>query len=168
MPAFPDWVSAITSLGGVTVLSLLTVLVAIYFVVARKRTVALYAVLSISGGWLISTLLKTAVARPRPNMVPHLVEISDLSFPSEHAMLSAVTYLTLGVLLAKGRIHSERIYLMGCSVFLTVIVGASRAHLGVHYLSDVIGGWCAGTIWAVLCWIVANRIFGSGVLRTHH
>lgn len=160
VPVGPAWIlhaaDDVTSLGGVTVLSLLTVLTAIYFVVARKRALALYIVLSISSGWMISTLLKTAVGRPRPDIVPHLVQVSDLSFPSGHAMLSAITYLTLGAMLANGRPRSQRRYLMGCAIFLTVTIGVSRVYLGVHYPSDVIGGWCAGTIWALLCWLAAN------------
>ncbi|MBN9052847.1 MAG: phosphatase PAP2 family protein, partial [Rhizobiales bacterium] len=107
IPIGPSWLlhaaDDITSLGGVTVLSMLTILVTLYFVVARKRGLALYIALCIGGGWLVSTLLKIAIGRPRPDIVPHLVKVSDLSFPSGHAMLSAITYLTLGALLAKGR-----------------------------------------------------------------
>ncbi|MBN9034187.1 phosphatase PAP2 family protein (plasmid) [Agrobacterium tumefaciens] len=162
IPIGPSWLlhaaDDITSLGGVTVLSMLTILVTLYFVVARKRGLALYIALCIGGGWLVSTLLKIAIGRPRPDIVPHLVKVSDLSFPSGHAMLSAITYLTLGALLAKGRHRSERVYVMGCAILLTVTIGISRVYLGVHYPSDVIGGWCAGTIWALFCWLVANRL----------
>ncbi|WP_439631360.1 phosphatase PAP2 family protein [Shinella sp.] len=162
IPIGPSWLlhaaDDITSLGGVTVLSMLTILVTLYFVVARKRGLALYIALCIGGGWLVSTLLKIAIGRPRPDIVPHLVKVSDLSFPSGHAMLSAITYLTLGALLAKGRHRSERIYVIGCAILLTVTIGISRVYLGVHYPSDVIGGWCAGTIWALFCWLVATYL----------
>ncbi|MFN7103581.1 MAG: phosphatase PAP2 family protein, partial [Pseudorhizobium sp.] len=86
------------------------------------------------------------------------VEVSDLSFPSGHAMLSAVTYLTLGALLSRvepGRI--TRIYTIGVAVSLTFIIGLSRVFLGVHYPTDVLGGWCAGATWALICWLIARR-----------
>ena len=161
-PIGPAWLlhaaGDITSLGGVTVLSLLTVLLTAYLLVAGKKALALFIALCISGGWLISTLMKIAVGRPRPDIVPHLVHVSDLSFPSGHAMLSAITYLTLGALLARGRSNSERVFLMGSAIVLTVMIGFSRIYLGVHYPSDVIGGWCAGTVWALLCWVIFDRM----------
>ena len=169
VPVDPAWLlhaaDDITSLGGVTVLSLLTVMVTVYFIVSNKRALALFIALSVSGGWLISTLLKIGVGRPRPDIVPHLAHVSDLSFPSGHAMLSTVTYLTLGALLAKGRVFSERIYLIGCAIFLTVSIGFSRVYLGVHFPSDVLGGWCAGTIWALLCRLIFDRLSNSQVGR---
>ena len=74
-------------------------------------------------------------------------------------MLSAVTYLTLGFLIARivpGRL--ARIYIMTVAVLTTLLVGASRVYLGVHWPSDVLAGWCAGFAWALLCWI-AGRLF---------
>jgi undecaprenyl-diphosphatase len=162
VPLGPSWIphaaADITSLGSVTVLSLLTVMVTLYFIVSGKRALALFIALSISGGWLISTVLKVAVGRPRPDIVPHLVHVSDLSFPSGHAMLSAVTYLTLGALLARGRPLASRIYLISCAILLTVLIGFSRIYLGVHYPSDVLGGWCAGTVWAIFCRWIFERL----------
>jgi undecaprenyl-diphosphatase len=120
--------------------------------------VALLLLLSVAGGWLISNGLKLGIARPRPDIVPHLIDVSDLSFPSGHAMLSAVTYLTLGALLSgMQRDRALKIYVVSIAVSLTVLVGISRVYLGVHYPSDVLGGWCAGAVWAVVCWRVSRR-----------
>ncbi len=99
-PIGPGWlthvVTDITSLGGTTVLTLVTIVTVGYLVLASRRATGIFVLLSVLGGWLLSTLLKIGVARPRPDIVPHLVDVHDLSFPSGHAMLSAVTYLTLG------------------------------------------------------------------------
>ncbi len=101
----PAWLTKvmtdITALGGVTVLTLITTLVTLYLVLARAERTALFLVVSIVGGWGLSNLLKIGVGRPRPDLVPHLVEVHDLSFPSGHAMLSAIVYLTLGALLSR-------------------------------------------------------------------
>ncbi|AYD01595.1 phosphatase PAP2 family protein [Neorhizobium sp. NCHU2750] len=162
LPIAPSWVTHamgdITALGGVTVLSLMTVLSVVYLFLARQRAIAIFMALSIIGGWLVSSALKLGVARPRPDIVPHLVEVHDLSFPSGHAMLSAVTYLTLAALLSRAeQYRATRIFLMAAGIFLTLIIGLSRLYLGVHYPTDVLGGWCAGAVWAAGCWLVARR-----------
>ncbi|TAU74419.1 phosphatase PAP2 family protein [Rhizobium leguminosarum] len=166
VPIGPGWlthaVDDITSLGGITVLSLMTVLVTVYLLLDRRRPIAIFVFSSVLTGWLASTLLKILVARPRPDIVPHLVEVSDLSFPSGHAMVSAVTYLTLGALLARTqRYRSTRIFVMGAGVFLAVIIGLSRIYLGVHYPTDVFAGWCAGALWALGCWLISKRFVPS-------
>lgn len=85
VPIGPGWlthaVDDITSLGGITVLSLMTVLVTVYLLLDRRWPIAIFVFSSVLTGWLASTLLKILVARPRPDIVPHLVEVSDLSFP---------------------------------------------------------------------------------------
>ncbi|MBY2925582.1 phosphatase PAP2 family protein [Rhizobium leguminosarum] len=166
VPIGPGWlthaVGDITSLGGVTVLALMTVLVTVYLLFDRRWPIAIFVVSSVLTGWLASTLLKIVVARPRPDIVPHLVEVGDLSFPSGHAMVSAVTYLTLGALLARTqRYPSTRIFVMGAGVFLAVIIGLSRIYLGVHYPTDVFAGWCAGALWALACWLISKRFIPS-------
>ena len=166
VPIGPGWlthaVGDITSLGGITVLSLMTVLVTVYLLLDRRWPIAIFVFSSVLTGWLVSTTLKILVARPRPDIVPHLVEVSDLSFPSGHAMVSAVTYLTLGALLARTqRYRSTRIFVMAAGVFLAVIIGLSRIYLGVHYPTDVFAGWCAGALWALGCWLISKRFVPS-------
>jgi undecaprenyl-diphosphatase len=163
MPIGPSWVTHaltdITSLGGTTVLTLMTALTIIFLLLSKRTSTAVFVLIAVVGGWLVSNSLKLGVARPRPDIVPHLVEVHDLSFPSGHAMLSAVTYLTLGALLSRTQASQTiRIYFMVVAVFLTLLIGMSRVFLGVHYPTDVIGGWCAGAAWASACWLVA-RVF---------
>jgi undecaprenyl-diphosphatase len=162
IPVAPYWVTHavddITALGGITVLSLMTILSTVYLLLARQRAIAIFMFLSVLGGWLVSNALKIGVGRARPDIVPHLVDVSDLSFPSGHAMLSAVTYLTLAAILSRAQPYrSTRIFLMAAGIFLTLIIGLSRIYLGVHYPTDVLGGWCAGAVWAAGCWLLARR-----------
>ncbi|SIQ09073.1 undecaprenyl-diphosphatase [Rhizobium sp. RU20A] len=161
----PGWLTKvmtdITALGGVTVLTLITLLVTLYLVLSRAERTAAFLVVSILGGWGLSSLLKIGVGRPRPELVPHLVEVHDLSFPSGHAMLSAVVYLTLGALLSRLETRRRlRVFFMVTALFLTLIIGLSRIFLGVHYPTDVLGGWCAGLAWASLSWFAAQRLLG--------
>lgn len=166
LPIGPQWLTKaltdITSLGGVTVLAMITVLSAIYLVLIRKRITALFVTVSVLGGWLISNGIKLGIARPRPDLVPHLVDVHDLSFPSGHAMVSAVTYLTIGMLLAGMQSsRAGRYYFVGIAVLLTSMIGISRVYLGVHYPTDVLGGWIAGAAWACLCWLAGRWLIPS-------
>jgi len=162
VPIGPAWlthaVKDITSLGGTTVLALMTTLVTIYLLFDRQRAIAIFVLASVLGGWALSAALKVSVARPRPDIVPHLVEVNDLSFPSGHAMVSAVTYLPLAALISGTRTYrSTRVFTVAAGILLTLMIGASRIYLGVHYPTDVLGGWCAGATWALACWIIARR-----------
>lgn len=154
---FEGWVRDITALGGVAVLVLLTALVVIYLLLAGKWQIALFVLVAVGGGQIISTLLKLGIDRPRPDLVPHMMRETSSSFPSGHAMMSAVTYLTLGSLLARiAPQRSLKIYFLFVAVLLTALVGASRVYLGVHWPTDVLAGWCAGFAWAMLCWLIAR------------
>ena len=124
---------------------------------ARRFRTALFVAVAVGGGQALSSVLKLDVDRPRPELVSHLVTETSLSFPSGHAMLSAVTYLTLGALAARflpGKV--TRIYVLVLAVLVTLLVGTSRIYLGVHWPSDVLGGWCAGFAWAMICWLAAH------------
>ncbi len=159
-PIGPLWLKQVmtdlTALGGFTVLTLLTLAVFFYLILIRKRGAATLLAVAIGGGTLLSTLLKQFFERPRPDLVAHMVEVQTLSFPSGHAMLSAVTYLTLGVLLARlSPRRRVKAYVVGVAVALTLLVGCSRVYLGVHWPTDVLGGWFVGAAWALLCWQVA-------------
>lgn len=159
----PAWVHAafldLTALGGATLLTLFTIIAAGYLLAARKRLNALLLIGSVGLGALVCSLLKHLFARPRPELVSHLVDVSSASFPSGHAMNSAVTYLTLGVLLA--RVEPDRrktAYLLGAAILLTLLVGVSRVYLGVHWPTDVLAGWAVGACWALLSWALGMTL----------
>ncbi len=163
VPLGPLWLQGamrdITSLGSSTVLTLIVTAVIVYLLLIRKAGTALFVLLAVVGGQILSTLLKAGIDRPRPDLVSHLVNETSLSFPSGHAMLSAVTYLTLGSLAARflpGR--TTKIFVLCLAVLTTLLVGVSRVYLGVHWPSDVLAGWCAGFAWAMLCWLVARAL----------
>ena len=106
---------------------------------------------------LVSNLLKAAFERPRPDLVAHLVDVSSLSFPSGHAMMSTVTWLTLAALLAT--VQSTRrmkVYVLAVGACLALLIGVSRVFLGVHWPTDVLAGWCIGAAWALGCWLAAG------------
>jgi len=102
--------------------------------------------------------MKQLFSRPRPTVVPHLREAFSTSFPSGHAMTSAIVYLTLGAMMmrvSEGRL--TKLYCFALALLLTMLAGISRVFLGVHYPTDVIAGWSIGFVWASICWLVAQR-----------
>jgi undecaprenyl-diphosphatase len=166
-PLGPVWVEEMfrdfTALGGGGVLGLLTLTSAGYLWLPGLRRIALFLLLAILGGLLLSLALKSGFDRPRPDLVSHGSMIYTSSFPSGHSMLAAVVYLTGGALLAV--VHAARrvrIYLIGCAVLVTLLVGVSRVYLGVHWPSDVLAGWAAGAAWAAACWLAAHWLQQGG------
>ncbi len=163
VPLGPHWLGHamidITALGGVTVLAIVTALATGYLMARRRTAMGLFVAGAIVSGGAMSTLLKLIFARQRPDLVPHLIDVRSLSFPSGHAMNSAIVYLTLGALLARvEKRASVRVYLLSAAITLTLIIGFSRVYLGVHWPSDVIAGWCVGATWAVLSSLAARAL----------
>jgi len=167
VPWGPPWVQEMardfTALGGVAVLSLMTFAVIGYLLLARKRYAAVAVFVAVAGGLVLSTLLKLGFDRPRPDIVPHGSLVYTTSFPSGHSMMAAVTYLTLGALLARVEASIRiKIYLLSVAVILTVLVGVSRVYLGVHWPTDVAAGWTVGAAWALFCSLVTRRLQRRG------
>jgi undecaprenyl-diphosphatase len=161
VPIGPTWLTKamidLTALGGYSVLALLTLLVAGYLSASGKRGNAILVVTAVSGGALVGNVLKAIFERARPDIVTHLVTVDTASFPSGHAMNSAVTFLTLGALIARTEKRRHvRIYIVGAAIALTLLIGFSRIFLGVHYPSDVLAGWAVGAAWAILCSVVGD------------
>ncbi len=168
-PLGPAWVELVardvTSLGGTTVLALLTVATIGFMLLRRKWGGAIFVLASVVGGTLISSGLKAFFDRPRPDLVAHGVEVTSASFPSGHSMLAMVTYLTLGAVLAEVQTRPRvRVYILCWAVFLALIVGLSRVYLGVHWPTDVLAGWCIGSAWALLCGSVALWLQRRGMM----
>ena len=166
-PIGPAWLEHalldITALGGYVILSMLVIGVAIYLIAAGKRGTALLVVGAVGSGTLLSETLKFGFARPRPDLVAHLAEVQSASFPSGHAMISAIAYLTLGVLLT--RAHKQRrtkFIIMSYAILLTLMIGLSRIYLGVHWPTDVLAGWALGAAWSSLWWLGAWQLQRMG------
>lgn len=166
-PIGPPWLEEmgrdLTALGGVVVQLLLVLAVGGYLLLRRAYRALLFMLVAIGGGLLVSLVAKGMFARPRPELVPHGSLVYTSSFPSGHSMTSTITYLTLAVLLA--RIESEnrvKAFLLMNAALFTILVGASRVYLGVHWPTDVLAGWCMGLIWALLCWLVMRALQRKG------
>ncbi|GLQ11593.1 phosphatase PAP2 family protein [Devosia yakushimensis] len=154
-PWMQEMVRDVTALGSFAFLGLLVSGVVIYLFLARMRGAAFLVLTSVLGGTLLSTLLKMSYDRPRPDLTTMSHQFTA-SFPSGHAMLSAVTFLTLGAILAQlAPTRALRIFSIGAAIFLTLIVGTSRLYMGVHFPSDVLAGWCLGAAWALGCSLIA-------------
>ena len=165
-PWFEEAVRDITSLGSSTIITCVTVIVAGFLALSGGRHAALLMIISVTSGSLIMSTLKQLFGRTRPELVQHSARVFSESFPSGHATLSAITYLTLGALLA--RVQTRRTlkaYSLGVAITLTALVGVSRVYLGVHWPTDVLAGWSLGAAWAILCWLIAAWLQRRGTVE---
>jgi undecaprenyl-diphosphatase len=158
-PIGPAWAQEaardLTSLGSVIVLLIMTCAVAVYLFLARKYAAVWLLLVAVFGGMAMNDLLKLAYARPRPDHVYQATRVFTSSFPSAHAELSAITYLTMAALLAQSQSSFKiGLYFIALAALLTMSIGVSRIYLGVHYPTDVLGGWCIGAAWALACWVL--------------
>jgi undecaprenyl-diphosphatase len=155
---FEEAVRDITALGSSVWLAVLVFATAGFLLLRGKRRLAIYLLMVSIAGKLFCDLLKILIARPRPGVVPHLTTVTTLSFPSAHAMNSAIVYLTLAAI--AGTVITDRrlrAYVFGLATLIIVVVGVSRVYLGVHYPSDILAGWFLGALWAFTGW----RLLGS-------
>ena len=159
-------VTDITALGGTSVLVMVLLGAVGHLLLQHRYGAAVLVVVASAGGGVLSVALKHLFARDRPDVVPHLVTVEGLSFPSGHSMASTVIYLTLGALLARFAARRRiRVYVLTVSLCLTFLIGITRVCLGVHYPSDVLAGWSAGLAWALLCWLGARYLQYRGAVE---
>jgi undecaprenyl-diphosphatase len=161
-PIGPPWVenslADISALGGPTVITLAVLAVVGFLLLQARYHTALAILLTAASGEVLNAALKSLFMRPRPDVVPHLRTAFDTSFPSGHAMQSAIIYLTLGAMLMRlAERRLIKIYCFATAAALTLLVGVSRVYLGVHYPTDVLAGWIVGLIWASICWLATQH-----------
>ncbi len=158
----PSWLpkvaADVTALGGGVMLTFVVLLATGLLAVQRLwLSAAATLAASISGGLVVS-LVKTEVARPRPDLVDHLVQVSNMSFPSGHSANSAIVYLTLAGLASQVTVSAAaRRYILVMAIIMVGAIGCSRVYLGVHWPSDVLAGWSFGTLWALGWWLATAR-----------
>jgi undecaprenyl-diphosphatase len=139
-----------------------TVLVAAGFVVAallwreRRGRFAIALLLVILMGRGLSEVQKFSIARARPDLEPHLVVVKTSSFPSGHAASSMIFYLTVALALTAGTRWQR--WAAAAAISLSLLIGVSRVMLGVHWPSDVVGGWAFGMLWVMLTLRPAERL----------
>jgi undecaprenyl-diphosphatase len=162
---FEEMARDLTALGSMAVLTFVTLAVVGYLLIVRRRGAALLVTLCVGGGFVLSTLLKELFGRPRPDLVTHGATVFTASFPSGHAMLSTVTYLTLAAVLARLQPRRRvKAYLLALGLLVALVVGASRVYLGVHWPTDVVAGWSLGAAWATFAWALALLLQWRGRL----
>ncbi len=162
-PFGPLWLEEMardyTALGGMGIVALVSGVTCLYMGLSRRWTMLWLILAVVLGSLFLNLLLKAGFDRPRPDLVPRGMEVYHASFPSGHAMTSASIYLTLGALLARiQQYRFQAVLIMGTAILVTVLVGISRVDLAVHWPSDVVAGWVAGTIWAASCSLIAWKL----------
>lgn len=162
-PALLTVARIFTALGEPTVLIIAGFAVAAFLWWVGRGRFALALLLVILVGRGISEVQKYTIARARPAIEPHLVLVKTSSFPSGHATSSMIFYLTLALALTTHTRWNR--FAAGAAVMLSLLIGTSRVMLGVHWPSDVIGGWSFGMLWVLLTLRPAERLLG-GDFRT--
>jgi undecaprenyl-diphosphatase len=158
----PAWLESalldVTALGSTTVLMLIVLAVSGFLLLQAQYRATIVVLVTAVSAEVLNAALKHAFMRPRPDVVPYLRSVASTSFPSGHAMESAIVYLTLGTMLMRvAERPPTKIYCLIVAVVVTLLVGVSRVCLGVHYPTDVIAGWAFGFMWACVCWMAAQR-----------
>jgi membrane-associated phospholipid phosphatase len=151
----------LTWLGGTAVVLPLAVLLGALEWLRRRRAAVLgFLLLVVLGQNLIANGVKLLVERERPP-VPHLADSSGFSFPSGHSAAAAATYAAVALVLGRGRPWRAKVLLATAAAAVTVAVAASRVLLGVHWVTDVVGGVALGFGWFVVCSVA----FGGALLH---
>jgi undecaprenyl-diphosphatase len=145
--------AAISSLGSPLVMAALGLAVALALAVRRSWLVLVGWAGALGGAGVLDALLKDIIRRPRPIYASAFLHSYSFSFPSGHAMGSLVGYGMLAYLLVISWAHrwQVRVAIVSIAALLILAIGVSRLYLGVHYFSDVVGGYAAGVLWLSAC-----------------
>jgi len=149
----------ITSLGGISVLGLFALIVVVFLLSQRKWLSASLLALGLVGGVLLSEGLKAVFERERPPAAAQAVETINASFPSGHALMATVFYLSIAVMLTRAFPRRRfKAFVLGVGILLAVLVGLTRIYLGAHWASDVFAGWAVGAAWAMALWLASYAV----------
>ncbi len=144
----------IGSAKGVAVIAGAAVLIGILL---RRWRDALMVIASLAAGTAFFSIVKLIIRRPRPPLYDTRIVQGGFSFPSGHATMAAVLYATFAVILIRSaRTFWLRLLIALCATLAVLWIGLSRVYLGVHYPSDVLAGWAAGILWALLALAVSR------------
>ena len=147
---------------GSPVVDLLVIVVALYFLRERKPFLA-WSWLGVTlGGKGVEYVLKNTVRRPRPEYSTSFLNPHSYSFPSAHAMDATICYLLLAYFISvrPGATKATSIIAFSVAMAIIVAVALSRLYLGVHYPSDVLGGFLGGVAWLAVCGATRRLIAG--------
>src|SRR5256886_7396152 len=145
--------NAVSLLGSPVMLTILALAVALLLAARREWIVLAGWLAAFAGGGLLDVVLKLVIRRPRPPGAAAFLQHFSWSFPSGHAMASLIGYGILAYVLTLLWIHrrSGQIAVVFGAALLIIAIGFSRLYLGVHYFSDVVGGYAAGVLWLSAC-----------------
>jgi undecaprenyl-diphosphatase len=153
----------ISALGSGSVTGLIVLITVIFFAVSGHFRYAMLMLACSLGTLAGMALLKNFYERDRPTVVTHFDPPGGHSFPSGHSMISAALYITLAVLIARTlKRRRQRVVVVAIGASLTMLIGFSRLFLGVHYPTDVLAGWTAGLLWALICGLIVQRLGKRG------
>lgn len=149
---------AITQLGSAVVVVGMSVGALLIWIRRGGRRLALGFAAAVGGGYGVILVLKQMYSRPRPDIVPHLVEVNSPSFPSQHSFAAMMFFLQFALMLTSERRLGFRLFASVAALLMGGMVAATRVYLGVHYPSDVVAGACAGGAWAAMCSVALMRL----------
>ena len=150
----------LSGMGSAIVLTLSTLGCVLYQALFASRMVAALVATSVITGTRSVSLFKALFGRARPDPSYAEIVVSGLSFPSGHSTMSALVFLTIGTVIANTRRRlSEKIFILASAGLMSVLVGLSWVGLGVHWATDVIGGWAFVAAWAILWLVIAHWLF---------
>jgi undecaprenyl-diphosphatase len=154
-----DTIDGLTDLPGLAVVAVAAVL---WLVIAGRRQDAVFLVASVGGVWLLNPLVKELFQRPRPDLWPSPVGVSELSFPSGHAANTAALVAAVVLVVPAGR---WRVLACLVGVAALLLVAYAELALGLHYPSDILAGWLWATAWVAWVRVVRNRATSRGPAR---
>lgn len=162
-PLGPKWLQtamiSLSGLGSVAVAVLVVVFTSAFLLLAKRAWQALLVVGCGIGAATLILVIKAYMNRGRPTIVAALASAEGLSFPSGHTLIASAIYPTLGILLSASlRERRLKVFVFVTAALLALLVGFTRIYLGVHYPTDVLGGWALGLAWAIVCGLVYRRL----------
>lgn len=156
-PWLIDVVTVITHSGGTVAAWIVSTVLTVALLLQDRRREAVLVAGAMLSGLAVMTALKNLFERQRPPLPDRLVEISSFSFPSGHAMMTAILAgVLVAVVLRDVLVRHVRITLVFLLVLYPLAVGLSRVYLGAHWMTDVLAGWAFGALWAAF-WILLTR-----------
>ena len=150
-PLVVDALRVLTGFGKPPVLAAASVVLAAVRVAQRRVRAAAFVVVATVGAWVLDNAVKALVGRERPRFDPPLASASGPSFPSGHAMVAAAAYGALLLVVLPRIPPARRPLVVTATVALVVAVGVTRIVLGVHWATDVLGGFALGAAWVAVC-----------------
>jgi len=147
-PTWTDAMRVLTWLGSSAVVFPLAIVVVVALLIGRRRWMALFVALAVGGASLLSAFAKDVIGRDRPPVDIRLQQAHSSSFPSGHSTQAVATYFALAIVVTVlSQSRALRAVTWTVATLIGFLVGVSRVYLGMHWATDVLGGWLLGSLW---------------------